>query len=220
MLYKHLAAIRKQDCFKHCRFMLIPEANLGNEAQTLSQMCLRKYLDVDVMCQKTHAYGVFTAPGDPERYVMRLQDKLQEDGIFIHNKPVCESACDTKSTLKQKWEKVLEEFQRQLTSFRGVYIVPKSFNGRISLVWTGKSGKNGERSNRSKDDLVLALLIGYYYCCQYNGVHNLVNKRTSQTMLRLAQFAGTALEGGSDENLGEILRESAPRGRRRRRGAE
>ena len=196
--------------------MLIPEANLGNEAQMLSQMCLRRYADVDVMCQKTHAYGVFTAPGDPERYVMRLQDKLAEDGIFLHDKPVCASPCDkVAKTPAAKWRKVLEEFHRQLTSFRGVYIVPASYNARVTLVWTGKADKDGKRSNRAKDDLVLALLIGYYYCTQYNSVHNLVNKRTSFTMLRLAQFAGTALEGGSDENLAEMVQESAPKRKQR-----
>lgn len=182
----------------------------------LSQMCLRRYTDVDIMCQKPHAYGVFTVPGDPERYVMRLQDKLAEDGIFLHDRPVCASPCDQQSTPAAKWKKVLNQFHQQLTSFRGVYIVPQSYNSRVTLVWTGKADKDGKRSNRAKDDIVLALLIGYYYCTQYNSVHNLVNKRTSFNMLRLAQFAGTALEGGSDENLAEMLRESEPRKRRRK----
>jgi hypothetical protein len=38
-------------------------------------------------------------------------------------------------------------------------------------------------------------------------------------MLRLAQFAGTALEGGSDENLAEMLRESAPRKKNKRKSS-
>ena len=218
MVYAHLKELRKQACFKHCRYMLIPEANLGNEAQRLSQMCLRKYADVDVMCQKPHAYGVFTSPGDPEHYVMRLQDKLSEDGIFFHDKAVCASPCDkTLKTPAAKWKRVLDEFFRQMTSFRGVYIVPASYNARVTLVWTGKADKDGKRSNRAKDDLVLALLIGYYYCTQYNSKHNLVNKRSPMSMLRMAQFAGTALEGGSDENLDELLQESEPRHKRKQR---
>lgn len=216
MLYAHLDALRAQPCFKACRFMLIPEANLGNEAQTLSQMCLRRYRDVDIMCQKPHAYGVFTVPGDPEKYVMRLQDKFAEDGVFFHDKLVCESKCDNKLSRAEKLKKVMGEFHRQLATFRGIYIIPQSFNSRVSLVWTGKADKDGKRSNRTKDDIVLALLLGYYYCTQYNSVHNLVNKRSSFNMLRLAHFAGTGLEGGDEENVAELLQESEPRKKKRR----
>lgn len=165
--------------------MLVLEANTGNEAQNVAKHCLRRFHDVDVLCQTSTAYGVFTSPGDPEKYVTRLQDKLAEDGIFYHNKIVCANPYATSKTAAQLYESTIKEFHRQLIAFRGIYIVPKNYNSRVSLVWTGKADKDGKRSNRTKDDMVMALLFGWYYATQYKSAHRLVEKRTTFYQLQL-----------------------------------
>jgi hypothetical protein len=191
-------AIRKQPFFRDCRFMLIPEANLGDQAQLLAQISLRRYRDVDVLCQKTHCYGVFTNPGDPERYVNSMRNKLAEDGLFFHDKLVCVNPYQTNMNAKQKLENVLKEFKRQMFSFRMIHLVPKGLGSRVKIVYTGKADKDNQRTNRTKDDLCMALLIGYFNYTRYTSNHNLVSKRDSYSMLRLEAIGGTVLEGGHE----------------------
>ena len=177
--------------------MLIPEANLGDQAQLLAQVTLRRYRDVDVLCEKSHCYGVFTKPGDPERYVMRMRDKISEDGLFFSNSVVCTTP-EHGVTPADRLASVMKEFKRQLTSFRAIHIVPANLASRVRIIYSGKADKDNKRSNRAKDDMVMALLFGYFYYTQYTSPHALVSKRDSYSMLRMETFGGTALEGGTE----------------------
>lgn len=198
ILYAHMDALRRQPFFHGCRFMIIPEANLGDQAQLLAQVSLRRYRDVDVLCEKSHCYGVFTKPGDPERYVNAMRNKLAEDGLFFHDKVVCVNPFQTNMSAKQKLEAVMKEFKRQLFSFRMIHLVPKGLGSRVKVVYTGKADKDNQRTNRTKDDLCMALLFGYFNYTRYTSNHNLVNKRDSYSMLRLEMIGGTVLEGGRE----------------------
>lgn len=217
MLYHHLDALRRQPCFHNCRFMLIPEANLGDQAQLLAQVSLRRYRDVDVLCEKTHCYGVFTKPGDPERYVMRLRDKLAEKGLFFHDKLVCVNPYQQGVSAKNKLEMVMKEFQRQLVSFRAIHIVPANLSSRVRMVYSGKADKDNKRSNRSKDDMCMALLFGYFYYTQYASKHNLVGVRDSHSMLRLETMGGTILEGGHESAVPDMRAVDAAQVSKRKR---
>lgn len=198
MLYDHLAALRRQPFLQNCRFMLIPEANLGDQAQLLAQVALRRFRDVDVMCDTQGCYGIFTRPGQPEKYVFRMRDKLAERGLFFHNKMVCVNPYQPNLTAAQKLEKAVREFKRQLVAFRAIHIVPASLRSRVQLIYSGKADKDNKRSNRAKDDMCMALLFGYYYYTQYISLNNLVNTRDSYNMLRLEAGGGTVLEGGTE----------------------
>lgn len=195
MLYAHIEALRRQPCFHHCRFMLIPEANLGDQAQLLAQVSLRRFRDVEVMCQKSHCYGVFTSPGDKEKFVMRMRDKLSERGVFFHPNVVCANPYAQNVTDKQRLEATMKEFQRQLVSFRAIHLVPTNLSAPVRMVYSGKADKDNKRSNRSKDDMCMAFLFGFYFSKQYESPRNLVSVRDSHNMLRLELMGGTVLEG-------------------------
>lgn len=150
-----------------------------------------------VLCEKSHCYGIFTKPGDPERYVMRLRDKLSEDGLFFAEKIVCTTPTHG-MTAADRLAMVTKEFKRQLTSFRAIHIVPANLASRVRIIYSGKADKDNKRSNRAKDDMVMALLFGYFYYTQYTSPHALVSKRDSFSMLRMETFGGTRLEGGTE----------------------
>lgn len=197
--------------------MLVPEANLGDQAQRLAQVSLRRYRDVDVLCEKSHCYGVFTKPNDPERYVLRLNDKFAEDGLFFHSHVTCANPYQHQIAPSDRLDAIMKEFKRQMFSFRAIHIVPANLSSRVKIIFTGKADKDNKRSNRRKDDLVLALLFGYFYYSQYMSPHNLVSKRDSHSMLRMEAGGGTALEGGREVDADDERAEGRATERSRKR---
>lgn len=176
--------------------MIIAEANLGDQAQMLAQMALRVYKDkVDILCEKDHCYGIFTKPGDPERYVLRMSDKLNEDGIFFHEKVVCANPY-----LKpdERLEMAMREFKRQAFSFRAIHIVPASITSRVRVLYSGKVGADNKRAAGQKDDMWMAFLFGYFYFTQWMSSLSLVGKRDITSMLRIDPQGGTRFEGGNE----------------------
>lgn len=201
-MYAHLNALRKM--FPQCEFLVIGEANLGDQVQEMDQMLLRRYRDVNVLCEFSHCYGVFTKPGDPEKYMARMRDKLSEDGLFFNDRIVSVNPYTPNLTAAQRVASVLTEFKRQLVSFRAIHIVPQSLASKVRVLYSGKADKDNKRSNRSKDDLVMALLFGYYYYGQYTSPYNLVNTRDSYNMLKFDAHGGTVVETGRDNNTNII----------------
>jgi len=141
---------------------------------------------------------------------MRLNDKLSEDGLFLHDKLVCANPYQSMTTAN-KVSVVMTEFKRQLTSFRAIHIVPTSLASRVRIIYTGKADKDNKRTNRSKDDMCMALLFGYFFYTQYVSPHHVINKRDSHNMLRIDPQGGTVLEGGA------YLPQPSFRGRKRQR---
>lgn len=184
LLYAHIAKLQEQQFFADCRFMLIPEANLGNEAQLCATFMLRRNPRVDVLCEKSHAYGVWTKPGDPERYVLTMRERLAVDGVFLHNQLVCVGNYDQQKTTAAALESTMREFKRQLFAFRAVHVVPATLTGRVRLVYTGKADKDGKRSSRVKDDMAMAFLFGLFYAVRFQSDRSFVNVRTASNMLQ------------------------------------
>lgn len=187
MLYAHIEALMRQPCFARYKLMLIPEANCGDQAQLLSSVLLRRsalgWCDGEVLCQKSNCYGIFTFPGDPERYVMRAREQLAQDGFHFHDKFVCANPFSNLPPQALRAE-TMQTFQRQLTSFRAAYMVPASLMGRVRMVYSGKGGKDNKRTNRAKDDMVMALLFGFYYYTQYISPYAIVTTRSAANMFQ------------------------------------
>lgn len=188
MLYEHIDALRAQPCFANCKFMFIAEANCGDQAQVLSAFLLRRsalgFCDAEIMCQFPQQYGVYTFPGDPERYVLRAREKLAEDGFFFHANLVVANPLSQLKGAALRAE-TMQTFQRQLRNFRASYIVPKTLQGRVRLAYSGKGDKDGKRTSGAKDDLAMALLIGYYYFTQFMSPYGLVSVRDSRSMFQI-----------------------------------
>ena len=187
-LYAHIDALLKQPCFHGYRFMLIPEANCGDQAQILSSALLRRttlgWCNAEIMCQKDNCYGIFTFPGDPERYVMRAREKLAEDGFFFHDSFVCANPYSNLPPAALRAE-TLQTFQRQMRSFRAIYVVTPSLLSRVRLVYSGKSDKDKKRTSRAKDDMTMALLFGYFYYTQYMSPYAIVATRSIGNMFQI-----------------------------------
>jgi len=185
MLYDHIAALRRQAQFRDARFVLILEANLGSQAQMCAHYLLRRDPSVDVVCSKSHTYGVFTLPGDPERYVVSMCDRLAGDGLFMHDRLVVANRYNTSQSASERLGATLREFKRQLLAFRAVHIVPTSLNSQVRVIFTGKADKDGKRSRRLKDDMCMAMLFGYFYYLRLHGPHKLVATRNAHSMLEI-----------------------------------
>jgi hypothetical protein len=198
ILYAHLDALRADPQFRNCEYVVIPEANLGDQAQLLSQVLLRRYRDVRVMCATSHCYGIFTKPGDPERYVLRMRDKLAEDGLFFHSKIVCANPYAGSVTQAAKLAATLSEFKRQFYAFSAYHVVPVHIHSQVRMIYSGKIGKEGKRDKHKKDDMLMAILFGYYNYLQYISPYNLVSERDSHSMLRIDPRGGTAVEGNNN----------------------
>lgn len=196
LLLAHIDALSRRREFLRCRFTIIPEACIDNVAQDLAKVCLRRRRDVQVMCQYSHAYGVWTAPGDPERYVLRMRDKMAEDGIFFHETVTCANPYSNHRTQAQRIAETMREFKRQLRSFRAIHLVPTALGNKVRVVYTGKADKDNKRSKSLRDDMCMALLLGFFWYTQYTAALPLCTVRDSFSMLRGEPGGGTVLEGG------------------------
>ena len=163
-----LAALRGVPRFRDCTFVGIFEANLGDQAQYCAYRALKYMRDVEVLCSHQHCYGVFTTPGITEKYVFRLREKLKERAVSYAPALVSVNRFQQNMSRDEKVADAKRKFERQLCEFRMVFNVPKSVLARVSITYTGKAGKDNERTTRAQDDLCMALLFGFYY---YTSLH-------------------------------------------------
>ena len=101
---------------------------------------------VTVLCQHDNAYGVWTTPGIPQMYVFRFSDLLSHGAVFYHDKLISVNPFLTKNTPAEKIVIAKKELERQLRSFRRVNLLPKSLNARITVSFSGKIGKDNQRT--------------------------------------------------------------------------
>jgi hypothetical protein len=158
-----LAALRGVPRYAQCTFVGIFEANLGDQAQYVAYRALKYMRDCDILCSHQHCYGVFTTPGITEKYVFRLREKLCERALQYAPEIISVNRFQTQSTREEKARDVRQKFERQLAEFRMVFNVPKSVLSKIGVTYTGKAGKENERTTRAQDDLCMATLFGFYY---------------------------------------------------------
>lgn len=166
----HLEGLRATECFRQSRIVLVPEANLGNEAQEVTEHVL-EMAGLTVLSQRDDAYGVYTSPGLPRMYVFRFGDLLAHDAVSYHAEMVTVNPFQTGVSPADRRAGARREFERQLRSFRRIHLLPKALSSRVSVAFTGKADKDNQRTNRLKDDMCMALLFGVYWSGQHkNGL--------------------------------------------------
>lgn len=158
----HLEGLRAQPCFARSRIVLVPEANLGNDAQEVSEHVL-SMAGVTVLSQKANAYGVYTSPGLPQMYVHSVDNLLAQNAISYHEPVVTVNPFLTGKSADEARAAARAEFERQLRSFRRVNLLPKALNSVVRASYSGKVDNDGQRTNRLKDDMCMALLIGVFW---------------------------------------------------------
>lgn len=182
---QHVRALRANECTRNAKIVLLPECNLANEAQEVSDHLLGHFGDIEVGCVYENKYGVVTAGDMPGQYVFRMANKLAENAVAFHHTGVCGNPwLDANLTQQQRFEQARRTLEQQLQNFRKVYIVPQSLNQKISVRYTGKTGNDNQRSTRQKDDLAMALMMGIYWSGQH--LANKLDTRKRQTRFQAA----------------------------------
>ena len=167
----HLDALRDTPCFARARIILVPEANLGNEAQEVAEHCIGM-AGLTVLAEKGNYYGVWTqGPNIKSAYVFRVSDLLAHRGLRYHDPLVVANPFLTGATPDERRNEARREFERQLRSFRRIAMLPRSLGGRPRIHYTGKSDQDNTQTSRLKDDMCMALLFGVYWSGQHkNGM--------------------------------------------------
>jgi len=174
----HIAKLKRIPCLRNARFVLIPESNLGNEAQEVAEHCLRQFVGLSVVSQKKDRYGVLTQGDIKRKYVFRFADLLAQGAISYHADLVSANPFVTNARPDEKAKASRMEFERQLRSFRRVHMLAPSLSSDPYVVFTGKAGPDNKNTSRMKDDMVMAALIGIYWQGQYK--QRLVGERSYQ----------------------------------------
>ncbi len=160
--------LRQQRCFRDARIVFIPEANLGNDAQYVSKMVLRHVRAASILCAEPDKYGVYTTPGCPERYVLRLNERLYEKAVHYHQPLLCVKTADERDDAPpisdaDRAQIARAELEEQLGRFRKVWLATESAGQRVGVRYTGKVGHDGKRSRRLRDDGAMSLMLGFYW---------------------------------------------------------
>lgn len=157
-----MRALRAHASYRNAALFLVPEANLGNEAQYVTDDLIGM-AGVEVVCQFDHAYGVFTTPTLPQAYAYRLQRKLDESAVAFRADLVAANPRQMNMTPARRAAAARDVFLRQLKLFQRTPIVPKSLLAKIRYAYSGKADKDGERTSSKKHDAIMAFMIGLYW---------------------------------------------------------
>ena len=161
----HLRGVARHPCAQHARVVFIPERNLGDFAQQVSEYVIDNMPAVTVMAHENAAgYGVRTAPHMRTAYATELDNLLRKRALTIHGAPlVCESPYSRAPDRESRTQATLAEFERQMRGFQCVVRVPRTPSARITVTHTGKVNPDKQTSSHFRDDLVLALMIAVFY---------------------------------------------------------
>jgi len=144
--------------------VLVPEDNLGNEAQEIAEQALRDITGISVLARTDSRYGVRTDQRTKRAYVFRFADLLANSALSYHG-PAIVSANPfiTNRTPTQRALAAKTEFERQLRAFQRVTDLAPSLSALPNVIFTGKADHEKKQTARMKDDMVLAALLGIYW---------------------------------------------------------
>jgi hypothetical protein len=176
----HIKALREHPCFREARIVLIPEANLANEAQIVSRHvfdhCGR---GVYVAVQHAGVYGVNTNGVTRPLYVRDFKGKLDESAIRYHDRMVCANPAREArgESYSVRLAAAKREYEQQVATFRVGDHVPESMRQQRSR-WYGAADNNGRRSERLRDDMAMAGMMALHWSGQLRiGQIIMVDKR-------------------------------------------
>ena len=159
----HIRTLSARPCLASASFVLVPEANSGNTAQTLSARLVRALPNIGVACETPHAYGVWTHPTRPQAYVLRATRRLDENSVFFHRDLVSSNPFETRHSSAERARRARTEFERQLREFERIPIASKSLLSITRYAYSGKANLDSERDGSKTDDCVMSYLVGTYW---------------------------------------------------------
>lgn len=177
-----MRALQQVSCFRQSNIVLIPECNLGNDAQYVSKNMV-KFPNVSVLSSSIGYYGVFTGT-NKRRYVERAAEKFAEAAVSYHGALVAANPFMTDCTPKQKVNKAKAEFHKQLSTFERLIKMPGRMGGRDVIDFSGRVDGEYRPSASKRDDMVMAYILGLFYSGMYNLGEGELVLRGSATRLR------------------------------------
>lgn len=172
LVVAHMRALRKTECCRESQFVLIPEDNLGNEAQEISETIIREIDNVKVLARTKTRYGVRTeAKTRRGPYVGRVADLLAHSAIRYHAPLISANPFTTNRTPEERATEARVEFEAQMGRFQNVQTLAASLAALPQSVMTGKADHEHKNSRSMKDDMVMALLLGIYHAGEYVAGH-------------------------------------------------
>lgn len=163
----HLTALRTHPCTRAATLVLVPEANLGNEAQEIAQSAIVTFPNLQVLCARENQYGIFTNPGSPQLYVASMTTLLAKQALLFHGAELVTANPYDSAPASERAKRMRLELERQLRAFRRVALLPRSLVALPRFSYTGKADRDNQRSATMRDDAVMALLFGVYYAEQH-----------------------------------------------------
>lgn len=186
-------ALKAHPCFAGARIVLVPEANLGNEAQIVSDLLLAR-MPVEIVCQFRHAYGVWTSPTIPQAYVLRAIRRLDDGSIFFHHDLVSANPWQATLTAAERSRRAYDAFVKQLRAFERTPIRNKSLTRITRYAYSGKSNRAGELDGTKTDDLCMSWLLGTYWSAMAEIEHGIDRVRGASSRLLVPEAMASAPE--------------------------
>lgn len=177
LVLTHVRALRERPCLRDAAIVLVPEDNLGNEAQSLASEVLERVPESSIISQNISTGARGRTSGRDDRYgvktlshrvyVLRFGDLLASGGVRYHAELVSVNPFVTNKSAAERATAARTAFEMQFTRFRHVVRLPPALTAREQEVYSGKVDQNDQKSSRRADDYVMAMLLGAYWSREF-----------------------------------------------------
>jgi hypothetical protein len=160
LLLKHLVALRGTPQTQHAVLVVIPESNLGLEADHIADHIAEAGLpNVVVMSEMPGGRsGVTTDHLSKEAMMISLRDALHDNGVCFWDK--CISACDQSILQTTGPVPTVEDNQQELVAQLGRFSIfvdiPKTIHQKLRITFSGKF-------QNFQDDSAMATMINHLH---------------------------------------------------------
>jgi len=154
----NVVEIRKRPCLRQAHIVFIPEYNIGNDSQFVSEQLIDRFDRVSVLSTHANYFGVITSGSNKHKFVRRMNDKLTDEAIVYHKDVISANpfahadkrADEVRAEARREFEQGLIAFQKTAT------LTPTSHETRYQYKGVG-----------ARDDLTMAIMIGLFF----SGIH-------------------------------------------------
>lgn len=135
-MIKHIEAIRKVDGLINALLVIIPESNLGWEAQRTEEDLRRNKIKNVVFIKEdgqSNRAGFRMDENLKNAMALATKDKLERGKIVFHKNFMCVDPDSTAASLKDNIVRQFRNYSRKL-------VLPNDINKQPKVFWGGKSG--------------------------------------------------------------------------------
>lgn len=159
LVIDHVLLLRRTPCFREAEIVLVPESNLGNEAQWIGITVPEHVTNTSCIINKDATrYGILTHASTKPKFVTTLESFFASGGVSYHEQLVISTTLESVRPDRLE-ENMKRKFHDQLRNFRRVLLSTKSLSSQKKFAYTGRADMNNNLSSAMRDDLVMALVF-------------------------------------------------------------